>query len=197
MLVRWKWLLRGWMAARHIHRWQRVHVRKNASTTIDAKPAIAALINDPLWQRKADPSLDRAMYCIWAWEFICGRIAPLPPDTNAPPDELEIEQERTRSPVLDEHFRLSENVKGWIDVPASAAKMVAIADKAADEFRRIYPDRPGLPLNIGFTRMAIDAEKVKHYDEAITWCRKAKAQGWTGDWDKRIARCERRLGRVK
>ena len=30
------------------------------------------------------------------------------------------------------------------------------------------------------------------YAEAIKICRRAASQGWVGDWDKRIARCEKR-----
>ena len=36
-----------------------------------------------------------------------------------------------------------------------------------------------------------------NHDEAIRLCERAEAQGWTGDWEKRIARCRKRAARAK
>ena len=53
----------------------------------------------------------------------------------------------------------------------------------------------GLPLHKGFQQLAIVCEKQKNFPEAIRLCREAERQGWYGDWGKRIARCEKKIGK--
>lgn len=53
------------------------------------------------------------------------------------------------------------------------------------------------PTHPGYTNMAILLEKEKNYSEAIRISKRAKDQGWNGDWDKRIARCEAKLEKDK
>lgn len=57
--------------------------------------------------------------------------------------------------------------------------------------RRAY----SLPTHVGFYQLAIIREKWKDYGEVIRLCNLAKEQGWAGDWDKRIERCEKKLRR--
>ena len=58
-------------------------------------------------------------------------------------------------------------------------------------------DDDGLPEHIGFTRLAIIRERQGDYTEAIRLCRLASFQGWAGDWQRRIARCESKLEKVR
>lgn len=56
-------------------------------------------------------------------------------------------------------------------------------------------DTPGqqMPIHMGFQQLAIIREKERNYTEAIRLSADAMGQGWQGDWEKRIARCEKRL----
>jgi hypothetical protein len=50
-----------------------------------------------------------------------------------------------------------------------------------------------LPSHKGYTQLSIIFEKQGLFQEAIKLVKQAKLQGWSGDWDKRIKRCEERL----
>ncbi len=73
------------------------------------------------------------------------------------------------------------------------------AIKAWNERRRHLRGRQGLhqlPTHKGFEQLAIIHEKAGNFLEAIRLAREAKRQGWEGgDWEGRIARCERRLSK--
>lgn len=45
----------------------------------------------------------------------------------------------------------------------------------------------------GFEQLCIIREKQKDYVEAIRLAQTAKEQGWNGTWDKRIAKCQKKL----
>ena len=64
------------------------------------------------------------------------------------------------------------------------------APMAIEAFKEQYGD--DLPAHKGYYQLAIVLEKQKRYSEAISLCKKAKFQGWAGDWDKRIERCNKR-----
>lgn len=52
----------------------------------------------------------------------------------------------------------------------------------------LYGGLESLPSHHGFKQLAIILQKRGDLDDALAVCREAKAQGWNGDWDKRIAR---------
>ena len=54
-----------------------------------------------------------------------------------------------------------------------------------------------LPDHLGFKQLGIILEKRGHFQEAINLAKEAQSQGWSGDWDMRIARCERKLLKAK
>ncbi|MBF58673.1 tetratricopeptide repeat protein [Halomonas sp. FeN2] len=72
----------------------------------------------------------------------------------------------------------------------SCEQQIANAPAAATAFKQKYDGN--LPAHKGYAQLAIILEKQKRYDEAISLCEKAKSQGWAGDWDKRIERCDKR-----
>jgi tetratricopeptide (TPR) repeat protein len=69
-------------------------------------------------------------------------------------------------------------------------KQIALAPQAAEAFRREWRV---LPRPLGFWQLAVILEKQGNYAEAITLATQALHQGWAGDWEKRIARCNKRL----
>lgn len=70
-------------------------------------------------------------------------------------------------------------------------KIQAVAAKA---FLKEYPKQP-LPSHVGYEQLAIVLEKEKHYQEAIDLTKEAKQNGWAGDWDKRIERCQKKASK--
>ncbi len=50
-----------------------------------------------------------------------------------------------------------------------------------------------LPSHKGYKQLAIIWEKQKNYEKVIELCKQAKYQGWAGDWDKRIERCNKKI----
>ena len=57
------------------------------------------------------------------------------------------------------------------------------------------PRSRGLPQHLGFRQLAIILEKRGEFEEAIQISKRAQAQGWNGDWEKRIARCDARIAK--
>ena len=111
----------------------------------------------------------------------------------------------SRKGVLDQHFRLlgtiEHNYKARQRDPRALERAVAacleqieLAPAAAAAFRKEYKGS-GLPSHLGFTKLAIIREKGGDHAGALELCREALAQGWSGDWEKRIERLSKRLGR--
>lgn len=71
-------------------------------------------------------------------------------------------------------------------------KQIQISGQAADELKSIYPNSV-LPSHVGFKQLSIILEKRGSYEEAIGYLKKALVEGWSGDWEKRISRCNKRL----
>ena len=57
----------------------------------------------------------------------------------------------------------------------------------------LYGGLESLPSHHGFKQLAIILQKRGDFDDALAFCREAKAQGWNGDWEKRIARLSKQL----
>ncbi|TCI02586.1 hypothetical protein EZV61_12340 [Corallincola luteus] len=80
-----------------------------------------------------------------------------------------------------------------LDIAVRACEQqISVAEASAKEFLRQYKDSP-LPSHKGFTQLAIVLEKKKDFSQAIDLAKKAKKQGWAGDWDKRIERCSKKI----
>jgi hypothetical protein len=76
-----------------------------------------------------------------------------------------------------------------------AKKQIAMSGTAAYAFKKEYKDSC-LPSHSGFKQFAIILEKEKKYDEALSLCESAIKEGWAGDWEKRIQRCEKKRASV-
>lgn len=74
-------------------------------------------------------------------------------------------------------------------------QQIAIAAKAAKAFRAKHKDLP-LPSHKGYEQLTIILEKAASYQEAIDLSRKAKVQGWSGKWDQRIEKYEKKISKV-
>ena len=92
-----------------------------------------------------------------------------------------------------EHLELGERVQ---TAPASkqfkiAQKQIGMSTVAAKAFRDVGWEE--LPSHPGFRRVAVDLERQGDFDGAISSSRGALGQGWSGDWEKRIERCEAKI----
>lgn len=101
--------------------------------------------------------------------------------------------------ILDIHFLYQSKLEIYykdrdahpdaLDYALTACEQqISYAEQAAEEFSKQFSD-DFLPSHKGYKQLAIVLEKQKKYDEAIRLCEKAKSQGWSGDWEKRIQRC--------
>ena len=111
--------------------------------------------------------------------------------------------EQVQGSTLDRHFLYLQMIKTYYKdrdtVPGSldkaiesCEKQISIAPQAANAFKKDWGDN-ALPAHTGYKQLAIIRDKQGEYAEAITLCQKAKAQGWMGDWDKRIAKYQNKL----
>ena len=112
----------------------------------------------------------------------------------------------TASSTLDAHFAYGQMIKNCYrarEVDSSALelaifackKQIALAPQAAKVFRKESRSRE-LPCHTGYEQLTIILEKQKDYDGAIQLCHQAREQGWSGDWDKRIARYGQKRDKV-
>ena len=69
-------------------------------------------------------------------------------------------------------------------------RQIEIGSQAALEFKK---ESPYMPSHRGFEQLAIIEKKNKNWSRVIEICEKAKAQGWGGDWDKRIDEAQKKL----
>ncbi|HEY8682041.1 MAG TPA: hypothetical protein VIM06_02645 [Rhodanobacter sp.] len=106
-----------------------------------------------------------------------------------------------QTPILDIHFVLHDKIKicyrdsntpeGLAQCKFACRQQIEIADRAAEAFRDEF-DGP-LVEHWGFQRLAMIHEHQGEYEECIRVCAEAMAQGWTGDWTERSARCHLRM----
>lgn len=108
---------------------------------------------------------------------------------------------------IDLHFTCQQKIEAFYrsrDIDPSALNLaveacehqIALASQAAKAFKREYKGQP-LPAHQGYEQLAIVREKEKNYGEVIRLCQQAKQQGWNGNWDKRIARCEEKQQKTR
>lgn len=134
------------------------------------------------------------------------------PARNTDPKEVNANK------AIDQHFKYLQAIRDTKDpgkkqalseLQASISKEAMQAMKVVHDFserrsRQIHQEHGGkhkshpftAPTHTGYTNMAILLEKEKNYPEAIRISRHAKSEGWNGDWDKRIARCESKLAKL-
>jgi hypothetical protein len=113
-------------------------------------------------------------------------------------DEWAEYQARMNGPnarIIRKHLELTNLLQ---EAPASkqfalAQRMLKDSEKVAKAFRN--DDWKDMPSHLGFRRIAINLERQGDFEGAIASCREATKQGWSGDWDKRIERCEGKLNR--
>ena len=54
-----------------------------------------------------------------------------------------------------------------------------------------------MPGHRGFHQLSVYEEKQKNYEEALNLAKQAQADGWQGDWEKRIEPLSKKLASHK
>jgi len=75
---------------------------------------------------------------------------------------------------------------------AACHKQMQYATEAAEALHEAFPGRP-LPAHFGFQRSASILEQRKAYEQALEICRRAKKQGWAGNWTWRMQRIQKKI----
>lgn len=112
-----------------------------------------------------------------------------------------IENNQRKQDAFDKHLELTaeiENLYKQRDTDPHALQkaidccweQIALAEKAKKAWLK---ECVFMPRHKGYTRLCIFFEKEKQFAKAIEMAEQAKAQGWNGDWDKRIERCRSKL----
>lgn len=107
---------------------------------------------------------------------------------------------------LDIHFFYQKNIETYYkdrEKPECLEKaiiacrqQIEFAPIAAKAFKKEFKGNP-LPSHKGYQQLAIILEKQNNCQEVLDLCLGAKKQGWAGDWENRIERCEKKLKEQK
>ena len=91
------------------------------------------------------------------------------------------------------HYKWRDQFRDAVDLAFAAChKQMQIAAETAQALREKFGDRP-LPPHFGFQRAASILEKRAAYKQALEICRRARQQGWEGNWTWRVQRITRKL----
>lgn len=102
--------------------------------------------------------------------------------------------------ILDRHFALASHcavayrwrdiVPGALDLAIRACEeCIAIQEGAAAEAKEAFGF---VPAHACFRQLRIIEEKRGNFGRAIELCAQAKAGGWADDWDRQIARLQKK-----
>ena len=106
------------------------------------------------------------------------------------------ERAKTEEDILGLHFAYQEMIRlhfKWRDqfpdamdlIFGACHKQIAIAPQAAAAFHELYPEED-LPTHAGFQQLVTLQEAAAAYATAIELCKRARDQGWPGNWAWRI-----------
>jgi tetratricopeptide (TPR) repeat protein len=107
-----------------------------------------------------------------------------------------------KADVLEKHFMYQAKIQIYYrfrDVDDFALQkaveaceqQIFISDGAAKTLKEEYGGQV-LPAHVGFEQLAIIREKEGRIEEAIKLCEQALKEGWSGNWERRITRYEKR-----
>jgi hypothetical protein len=96
------------------------------------------------------------------------------------------------------NYKARNTVTDALDISIDAClRQIKIAPEVAKQHKSRYPTLT-LGKHEGFTQLVKILEKQGNYSEVIRLAREAKKEGWEGDWDLRIERCQKRIkNRIK
>lgn len=111
----------------------------------------------------------------------------------------EIEARRRSDNILETHRLYDELIYEYYTRPKSVSNAIELSLEACRQQIELAPivlrllkenDAP-LPMHKGYDVLVTLLEKQGHYDEVVEWSKRALNEGWGGDWEVRIHRCEK------
>lgn len=94
--------------------------------------------------------------------------------------------------TITEHYRQRQVGDNYHKAVVSCMAQIKIQADAAKGFIHEYPNQP-LPSHTGYNQLVIILEKEKKFKEALKYAKEAKANGWNGDWDKRVVKLQAKI----
>jgi len=88
-------------------------------------------------------------------------------------------------------YKDREHSKSYEKSKLYCRRQIEISEKAKKDFLNEFDSN--LPSHTGYKQLAIILEKEGKISKAIDLSKKAKNEGWTDDWDKRIEKLEKKL----
>jgi hypothetical protein len=112
----------------------------------------------------------------------------------------------SNAPVLDRHFLYSQMIEAnyrerdndpsaYDEAIYACEQQIKLSRQAANEFRKQFSSSD-LPRHRGYEQLAIIREKEGKLDEAIGLSKQARKEGWSGDWNKRIERYDKKRDKL-
>lgn len=130
------------------------------------------------------------------------RLVVVAPVTEKEVDALIDDLRADHGDILDLHFAILERITDYYrrrqegdnyhKAKVSCRAQIKIQADAAKQFLKEYPGQ-SLPAHTGYNQLVIILEKEKKFQEALALANEAKANGWNGDWDKRIEKLRGKL----
>lgn len=115
--------------------------------------------------------------------------------------EIEYQISNFNYPILDLHFAYGsimafyyknrEKDDCYDKAIYYCKKQIELSKESAKEFIKEFGDR-NLPGHMGYKQLSIILEKEKKYEEALQLIKRANDEGWSGDWEKRIERINKK-----
>lgn len=94
--------------------------------------------------------------------------------------------------IIDNYAKRKESDVCYKKAQEACVKQIEMSPIAREAF--LKDETFGfLPEHTGYKQLAIILGKEGYFEEAIKISQMAKTEGWGGDWDKRIARYEKKL----
>ena len=107
-----------------------------------------------------------------------------------------LDQHFTYNALIDFYYRDRDKGQRYLDKALeSCRKQISISKAAIREFQK--QENYFLPGHKGFHQLSVYEEKQKNYKEALNLAKQAQADGWQGDWEKRIERLSKKLASHK
>ncbi|STC69259.1 Uncharacterised protein [Corynebacterium pilosum] len=148
------------------------------------KRELALRMADKAWELKDDPGPAKGAENVFARHSALGSMMKIYYRHRANPEHFKRAVECTELQIEMQ----AEAMQAW---HALEEDLLAKLRKYNPGYSREHPATP--PGHLGYKQLAIVLEKEKRYQEALDLVEEAKAAGWSGDWDKRAGRLQKKL----
>lgn len=97
---------------------------------------------------------------------------------------------------IQEHYKTRNNIDDYHKAVVGCFAQIKIQRLVANQMLRKYPGQ-SLPEHTGYKQLAIIFEKEGRLNDAVRIAEEAAANGWSGDWQRRIGRLSKRIAKMR